>query len=100
MSLRGVAVLCVTWASRAISRRRRRTSVGAARMQTFEELMRRLQAGSVKNTFEHESYPNSRSSNSILRDVFARRAQAFHRSVFDDQFDKLTGAILSIGDYS
>src|SRR3569623_1000224 len=42
----------------------------------------------------------SRSSNSILRDVFARRAQAFHRSVFDDQFDKLTGAILSIGDYS
>lgn len=34
------------------------------------------------------------------RDVFARRAKAFHRFFLDDQFNKLTGAILSIGDYS
>ncbi|MBR1296628.1 DUF262 domain-containing protein [Bradyrhizobium sp. AUGA SZCCT0042] len=32
--------------------------------------------------------------------VFARRSQAFHRFFLDEEFGQLTGAILSIGDYS
>lgn len=34
------------------------------------------------------------------RAVFARRSQAFHRFFLDEEFGHLTGAILSIGDYS